>query len=79
MPTRSRTPWFLLCWLVYTCSADGARGRATFVANPMRSVSFFASTTVSIIAGLIAVFGIRVEAMAVLAELPFVVEMSPLL
>jgi uncharacterized membrane protein len=45
----------------------------------MRSVSFFASTTVSIIAGLIAVFGIRVEAMAVLAELPFVAEMSPLL
>ena len=68
-----------MCWLDYTCSADGARGRATFVVHPMRSASFFAWTTMLIIAGLIAVFGIRVEAMAVLAELPFVVEMSPLL
>ena len=43
------------------------------IANLMRSTSFFASTTMFIIAGLIAVLGAREQAMAVLAELPFAV------
>jgi uncharacterized membrane protein len=45
----------------------------------MRSVSFFASTTVLIIAGLIAVLGARERAMAVLADLPFAAASSTLL
>jgi uncharacterized membrane protein len=49
------------------------------IANLMRSASFFASTTVLIIAGLIAVLGAREQAMAVLADLPFAVASSPLL
>ena len=44
--------------------------------NLMRSMSFFASTTMFIIAGLVAVLGARNEAMAVLQELPFTVESS---
>jgi uncharacterized membrane protein len=44
--------------------------------NLMRSMSFFASTTMFIIAGLVAVLGARAEAMAVLAELPFAIESS---
>jgi uncharacterized membrane protein len=47
---------------------------AQILANLMRSVSFFASTTMFILAGLIAVMGARKEAMAVLSELPFAVE-----
>jgi len=43
----------------------------------MRSMSFFASTTMFIIAGLVAVLGAKNEAMAVLRELPFTVESSP--
>ncbi len=46
------------------------------IANLMRSASFFASTTMFIIAGLIAVLGARQQAMAVLAELPFAVASS---
>ncbi|MEZ5932232.1 MAG: DUF599 family protein [Alphaproteobacteria bacterium] len=44
--------------------------------NLMRSMSFFASTTMFIIAGLVAVLGARDEAMAVLRELPFTVDSS---
>ncbi|MGI9450395.1 MAG: DUF599 domain-containing protein [Geminicoccaceae bacterium] len=44
--------------------------------NLMRSMSFFASTTMFIIAGLVAVLGARNEAMAVLEELPFTVDSS---
>ena len=44
--------------------------------NLMRSMSFFASTTMFIIAGLVAVLGARNEAMAVLQELPFTVNSS---
>jgi uncharacterized membrane protein len=49
------------------------------IANLMRSASFFASTTMFIIAGLIAVLGARDKAMAVLAELPFAVDSRALL
>ena len=45
----------------------------------MRSMSFFASTTMFIIAGLVAVLGAKNEAMAVLQELPFTVETSPVI
>ena len=46
------------------------------IANLMRSAFFFASTTVLIIAGLIAVLGARERAIAVLAELPFAAQSS---
>jgi uncharacterized membrane protein len=49
------------------------------IASPMRSVSFLASTTMVIIAGLIPVIGAQDRAMAVLAELPFAAQSSPLL
>lgn len=47
--------------------------------NLMRSMSFFASTTMFIIAGLVAVLGAREKAMMVLRELPFTAEGSTVL
>ncbi len=47
--------------------------------NLMRSMSFFASTTMFIIAGLVAVLGARDKAMAVLQELPFTADSSTLI
>lgn len=47
--------------------------------NLMRSMSFFASTTMFIIAGLVAVLGARDKAMTMLRELPFTIESSTVL
>lgn len=49
------------------------------VTTLMGSVSFFASTTIFIIAGLIAVFGARDQVLAILRELPFATDTPPLL
>jgi uncharacterized membrane protein len=61
------------------CSSATIAWWTRIIANLMRSVSFFASTTVLIIAGLIAVLGARERAMAVLADLPFAVASPTLL
>ena len=66
-------------WARQLLERDNRMVDTQIIANLMRSVSFFASTTMFIIAGLIAVLGARIQAMAVLAELPFAVETSPLL
>lgn len=65
-------------WMRCMLARDNRMVDAQIIANLMRSVSFFASTTMFIIAGLIAVLGARAEAMAVLAELPFAIETSAL-
>lgn len=49
------------------------------VTTLMGSVSFFASTTLFIIAGLIAVFGAREQVLGLLGELPFAIDSSPVL
>ncbi|HYZ27002.1 MAG TPA: DUF599 family protein [Geminicoccaceae bacterium] len=66
-------------WARQLLHRDNRMVDTQIIANLMRSVSFFASTTMFIIAGLIAVIGARDRAMAVLAELPFAAESSPLL
>jgi uncharacterized membrane protein len=66
-------------WTRQLLERDNRMVDTQIIANLMRSVSFFASTTMFIIAGLIAVIGARDRAMAVLAELPFAVESSPVL
>lgn len=66
-------------WVRQMLHRDNRMVDVQIVANLMRSVSFFASTTMFIIAGLIAVLGARTQAMAVLAELPFAVSSSALL
>jgi uncharacterized membrane protein len=66
-------------WARQMLQRDNRMVDTQIIANLMRSASFFASTTVLIIAGLIAVLGARQQAMAVLAELPFAVASSTLL
>jgi uncharacterized membrane protein len=66
-------------WVQRMLERDNRIVDAHILANLMRSVSFFASTTMFILAGLIAVLGARQDAMAVLSELPFAVETPALL
>ena len=66
-------------WARQLLERDNRMVDTQIFANLMRSVSFFASTTMFIIAGLIAVLGARRQAMAVLDELPFAVASSPAL
>ena len=66
-------------WMRAMLARDNRMVDTQIIANLMRSASFFASTTMFIIAGLIAVLGAREKAMAVLAELPFAVDSPPLL
>ena len=66
-------------WMNCMLARDNRMVDTQIIANLMRSASFFASTTMFIIAGLIAVLGARDKAMAVLAELPFAVASSRLL
>ena len=63
-------------WARQMLERDNRMVDTQIIANLMRSTSFFASTTMFIIAGLIAVLGAREQAMAVLAELPFAVRSS---
>lgn len=49
---------------------------STLLGNLMRSVSFFASTTIIVIGGVFAMFGATDRAVAAAAELPFVVHAS---
>jgi uncharacterized membrane protein len=58
-------------WMSCMLARDNRMVDTQIIANLMRSASFFASTTMFIIAGLLAVLGAREKAMAVLAELPF--------
>lgn len=57
-------------WAQQMLGRDNRMVDTQIIANLMRSASFFASTAMFIIAGLIAVLGAREQAMAVLAELP---------
>ena len=66
-------------WMKCMLERDNRMVDTQIIANLMRSASFFASTTMFIIAGLIAVLGARDKAMAVLAELPFAAAAPPLL
>jgi uncharacterized membrane protein len=64
-------------WMRCMLARDNRMVDTQIIANLMSSASFFTSTTMFIIAGLIAVLGAREQAMAVLAELPFAVDTSP--
>lgn len=66
-------------WMDSMLTRDNRMVDVQIIGNLMRSTSFFASTSMFVIAGLIAILGARSEAMAVLGELPFAVDASPLL
>ena len=64
-------------WMRCMLERDNRMVDTQIIANLMSSASFPASTTMFIIAGLIAVLGARDQARAVLAELPFAVDAPP--
>lgn len=66
-------------WMKSMLGRDNRMVDVQIIGNLMRSASFFASTAMFIIGGLVAVLGARVQAMDVLHELPFVAESPPLL
>jgi uncharacterized membrane protein len=66
-------------WMESMLGRDNRMVDVQIIGNLMRSTTFFASTMMFIVGGLIAVLGARAEAMAVLRELPFAVDASPLL
>ncbi len=70
---------YRLLWMQRMLDRDVRMVDTQILGNLMRSMSFFASTTMFIIAGLVAVLGAREKAMAVLNELPFTVNSSTLL
>jgi uncharacterized membrane protein len=70
---------YRLLWMRRMLDREVRMVDTQILGNLMRSMSFFASTTMFIIAGLLAVLGARTEAMAVLRELPFTVDTSPVL
>ncbi len=65
-----------LHWLQAMAERDNRIGDAALIGNLMRSVSFFASTTILILGGLVALIGALDRMHALLAGLPFVVEAS---
>lgn len=67
---------YRLLWMKRMLDRDVRMVDTQILGNLMRSMSFFASTTMFIIAGLVAVLGARDKAMAVLDELPFTVNAS---
>lgn len=67
---------YRLLWMQRMLDREVRMVDTQILGNLMRSMSFFASTTLFIIAGLLAVLGARNEAMAVLQELPFTVDSS---
>ena len=67
---------YRLLWMRRMLDRDIRMVDTQILGNLMRSMSFSASTTMFIIAGLVAVLGARDKAMAVLEELPFAVNSS---
>lgn len=63
-------------WMRRMLERDNRLVDSTLIGNLMSSVSFFASTTIIIIGGLIAVLGATEQVIAVTAELPFTVKTS---
>ncbi len=66
-------------WMRCMLERDNRIVDSQIVGNLMRSASFFASTTLFIIGGLLAALGRADQAVAVLKALPLAVEVSPLL
>lgn len=67
---------YRIVWAQQMLGRDNRMVDTQIIANLMRSASFFASTAMFIIAGLIAVLGAREQAMAVFAELPLAIASS---
>jgi uncharacterized membrane protein len=63
-----------LRWMRVLVERDNRVADSTIIGNLMRSVSFFASTSILILGGLLALFGSLDHSYAVMRELPFVTD-----
>ena len=67
---------YRLQWMREMLKRDNRMMDSTMMGNLMRSISFFASTTIFILLGLVTLLGYRDEAVAILATIPFAQEMT---
>jgi len=64
-------------WMLHLLKRSNRMPDAALIGNLMRSVSFFASTSLLVLAGLIAVFGAIDEVTSVVRGLPYAQHVSP--
>lgn len=68
LKTMSR---YRLCWMQEMLGRENRMMDATIVGNILRSIAFFANTTIFILLGLVTMLGYREQASAVLSSIPF--------
>lgn len=68
---------YRIAWMRRLLERDNRIYDSTLLGNLMHSVTFFASTTIIILAGLVSMLGVRDKGLQVAADLPFVVSTSP--
>jgi uncharacterized membrane protein len=66
-------------WMRRMLERDNRIVDSTLVGNLMRSVAFFASTTMIIVGGLVAALGAANQTILIMQEIPFAAPISPLL
>lgn len=64
-------------WMHRTLQRENRMADATLLGNIMRTISFFASTTILILIGLFTILGAKPDAQEVVRELPFVIGSTP--
>ena len=70
---------YRVVWMRRMLERDNRMLDSQIIATLAGSVSFFASTTIFIVAGLIAVFGARDQVLRLVGELPFAADTPPVL
>jgi len=63
-------------WMLHLLERDNRISDVALIGNLMRSVSFFASTSILILAGLIAVFGVVDDALKIFHDIPYAQQVS---
>ncbi len=63
-------------WMLHLLERDNRMPDVALIGNLMRSVSFFASTSILILASLIAVFGVVDEALKIFHDIPYAQQVS---
>lgn len=66
-------------WMEQALRRDNRIVDSTLVGNLLRSISFFANTSIFILLGLFTILGYREEATKILNSIPFALESSPLM
>ncbi len=64
-------------WMLHLLERDNRISDVSLIGHLMRNASFFASTSILVLASLIAVFGVIEEAIKVIYDIPFAQHVSP--